>query len=48
MRMIAEMSIYRQIYNTRRALLGNEIVDHSDVVGAAPAGTAPTTSTFST
>ena len=28
--------------------LGNKIVDHSDVVGASPAGAAPTTSSFST
>ena len=29
-------------------LLGNKIVDHSDVVGASPVGAAPTTSSFST
>ena len=28
--------IYRQTSNIRRALLGNEFVDHSDVVGAIP------------
>ena len=28
--------------------VGNEIVDHSDVVGASPVGAAPTTSSFST
>ena len=28
--------------------VGNKIVDHSDVVGASPVGTAPTTSSFST
>ena len=28
--------------------LGNKIVDHSDVAGAAPTGAAPTTSSFST
>ena len=33
---------------SRRSLLGNEIVDHSDVVGASPVGAAPTTSSFST
>ena len=32
----------------RRTLVGNKIVDHSDVVGASPVGTAPTTSSFST
>ena len=29
-------------------LVGNKIVDHSDVVGASPAGAAPTPSSFST
>ena len=29
-------------------LVGNWIVDHSDVVGAPPVGAAPTTSSFST
>ena len=28
--------------------LGNEIVDHSDVVGASPVSAAPITSSFST
>ena len=39
---------YRKTCNIRRTLLGNEIVDHSDVVGAALIGAAPTTSSFST
>ena len=39
---------YRQVSNIRRTLAGNKIVDHSDVVGASPAGAAPTTSSFST
>ena len=39
---------YRQVSNTRRTLVGNTIVDHSDVVGASPVGVAPTTSSFST
>ena len=39
---------YRQISNIRRILERNIIVDHSDVVGAPPAGAAPTTSSFST
>ena len=34
--------------NISRTLVGNEIVDHSDVVGASPVGAAPTTSSFST
>ena len=40
-------SDYRQISNISRALVGNGIVDHSDVVGASPVGAAPTTSSFS-
>ena len=39
---------YRQVSNIRCTLLGNQIVDHSDVVGASPVGAAPTTSSFST
>ena len=37
---------FRQM--TQRTLVGNWIVDHSDVVGASPVGAAPTTSSFST
>ena len=40
--------MYRQVSNISRTLLGNKIVDHSDVVGASPVGAAPTTSSFST
>ena len=40
--------IYRQVSNIRRTLVGNKIVDHSDVVRASPVGAAPTTSSFST
>ena len=39
---------YRQVYNIRRTLVDNKIVDQSDVVGASPVGAAPTTSSFST
>ena len=39
---------YRQVSNIRRPLVGKEIVDHSDVVGASPVGAAPATSLFST
>ena len=39
---------YRQVSNISRTLVGNEIVDHSDVVGASPVGAAPITSSFST
>ena len=41
-------TIYRQIYNIRRILIGDTIDDHSDEVGASPVGAAPTTSSFST
>ena len=40
--------IYRKTSNKSRTLLGNKIVDNSDVVGASPVGAAPTTSSFST
>ena len=39
---------YRKTSNIRRTLVGNNIVDHSDVVGASPVGAAPATSSFST
>ena len=39
---------YRKVSNIRCVLVGNKIVDHSDVVGASPVGAAPTTSSFST
>ena len=39
---------YRQTSIIRRTLVGNKIVDHSDVAGASPVGAAPTTSSFST
>ena len=38
----------RKLSNLRHTLVGNKIVDHSDVVGASPVGAAPTTSSFST
>ena len=40
--------IYLQTSNINRTLVGNKIVDHSDVVGASPGCAAPTTSSFST
>ena len=43
-----QMSLPRQVSNIRRTLVGNKIVDNSDVVGASPVGAAPTTSSFST
>ena len=39
---------YRKTSNTSRTLVGNKIVDNSDVVGASPVGATPTTSSFST
>ena len=39
---------YRKTSNIRRTLVDNKVVDHSDVVGAARVGAAPTTSSFST
>ena len=39
---------YRKTSNISRTLLGNKIVDNSDVVGASHVGAAPTTSSLST
>ena len=39
---------YYQTSNTIHTLVGNKIVDPSDVVGASPVGAAPITSSFST
>ena len=39
---------YRQVSSMSRTLVGNKIVDNSDVVGASPVGAAPTTSSLST
>ena len=36
--------VYCQTSNISRTLVGSNIVDHSDVVGASLVGTAPTTS----
>ena len=41
-------NIYRKTFNMSCTLVGNKIVDHSDVVGAPPVGAAPTTSSFLT
>ena len=37
---------YCQISNISHTSIGNEFIDHSDVVGASPVGAAPTTSSF--
>ena len=39
---------YWQTSNISHTLVGNKIVDHTDVVGASLVGIAPTTSSFST
>ena len=39
---------YPQTSNISRTLVGNKIVDHSEVVGASPDDAAPTTSSFPT
>ena len=45
---ISGLGKYRKTSNISRTLVGNKIVDNSDVVGASPVGAAPTTSSFST
>ena len=42
------LCIYQQIANITRTLVGNKIVNQSDVVVAAPVGAAPITSSFPT
>ena len=39
---------YRKTSNIRHTLMGNNIADHSDVIGASPVGATPTTPSFST
>ena len=39
---------YHQVTNISSTLVGNKIVDHSDVAGTAPTGAPPTTSSYST
>ena len=38
--MITHYPYYHQVSNIRRTLVGNTIVDHSDVAGASPVGAA--------
>ena len=45
---ITSQDTCHQTSNIIHTLIGNKIVDHSDVVGASPVGAAPTTSSFST
>ena len=42
------ISMYREVSNISRTLVGNKNVDHSDVFGSSPVGAALTTSSFST
>ena len=37
---------YRKTSKISRTLVGNKIVDNSDVAGASPVGAAPTTSSL--
>ena len=39
---------YRKTSDISRTVVGDKIVDNSDVVGTPPVGAAPTTSSFST
>ena len=39
---------YRETSNISHTLVGNKLVDNSDIVGVSPVGAAPTTSSFST
>ena len=39
---------YRETSNINHTLIGNKIVNNSDVVGASPVDAAPSTSSFST
>ena len=41
-------ALLSNLYNIYGTLVGNKIVDHSDVVGASRVGAAPTTSSSST
>ena len=43
----SKFGIYRKTSHISRTLVGNKIVDNSDVVGASPVGAAPTTSSLS-
>ena len=45
---ILKSNKYRQTFHKRSTLVDNKIVDRSGVVGTLPAGSAPTTSLFST
>ena len=44
----AHKYIYHQTSNISHISVGNQVIDHSDVVGASPVGIDPTTSSFLT
>ena len=44
----ANINGYHQTSNICRSLVGNNLADHSIVIGASPVCAAPTTSSFST
>ena len=46
--MTPTLTEHRQTSNISHTLVGTNIVEHSNVIGASPVGTAPTTSSFST
>ena len=46
--MIIVNMVYRQNFNMSGIVVGNKIVDHSDVVGASPVGVVSTKSSVST
>ena len=47
--MVTVTALYRRhTSNISHKLVGNKLVDHSDVVGASPVGAAPTKTSFST
>ena len=45
---IADWNMHNQTYIISGTLVGNKIVDHTDVAGVSPVGAAPTTSSSST
>ena len=45
---LRKYEIHRQACNISLTLVGDKIVDHSDVAGAPPVGAAPTTFSLST
>ena len=48
MDLLIRIVLHRKTSNISRTLVGNKIVDNSDVVGASAVGAAPTISSLST